>query len=104
MESKKKFQTIWEYHVKDEYIPFFKEVYAPDGDWANLFSRIPGYVKTELIQDCDQQNRFVTIDYWESREDFLNLRRKVGPEYRDLDIRTEQLTLSEKHLGYFTYI
>ena len=102
MEARGKFQTIWQYQVRDECIAQFKEVYAADGDWAKLFSGVPGYVKTELIQDCDHQNRFITIDYWESREAFLNLRRKVGPRYRDLDIRTERLTVSEIHLGYFT--
>lgn len=104
MDSHKKFRTIWEFQVRDECIAQFKEVYAADGDWAKLFSMIPGYLATELIQDCDHQSRFVTIDYWESREDFLNLRRKVGPQYRDLDIRTEQFTVSERHLGYFTEI
>lgn len=92
---------MWEYLVKDEYLTQFRKVYAADGTWTQLFRTMPGYLKTELIQDCDRQHRFITIDYWESRCDFLNMRHKIGAEYRDLDIRTEDYTESERHLGYF---
>ena len=101
METQKNFQTIWEYHVMDEHIAQFKQIYAADGDWVKLFSKFPGFLKTELIQDCDHNNRFITIDYWMSRGDFLNMRGKIGPEYQELDIRTEKFMLSENHLGYF---
>lgn len=101
MEPEKHFQTIWEYHVREEHLMQFKEVYGAEGAWVQLFSELPGYLKTELIQDCDHQNRFITIDYWESRDDFINMRDKLGREYRDLDIRSEEYMESESHLGYF---
>lgn len=96
-----KFCTVWEYRVRDEFLPQFKEVYASDGDWVKLFNKTRGFIKTELIQDVRDNNRFITIDYWDSRSDFMNMREQAGPEYQDLDIRTEKFTISETHLGYF---
>lgn len=101
MPSLGKFCTVWEYQVREEFLPQFKEVYASDGDWVKLFTRAHGFIKTKLIQDVRDNNRFITIDYWESRSDFINMRDQSGPEYQDLDIRTEKYTVSETHLGYF---
>ena len=101
MESRGYFQTIWEYRVRDEYLARFEQVYATDGAWVRLFSTVPGYLRTELIRDCEHRNRFITIDYWRSRDDFLRMREEAGPEYRALDIETEVFLQSERHLGYF---
>lgn len=101
MASQKAFRTIWEYQVRDECISEFKEVYASDGDWVKLFSKSHGYIKTELIQDINDQNRFITIDYWDSHADFMEMKRNAESEYQDLDKKTDKFTLSENHLGFF---
>ncbi len=56
----------------------FEELYGPEGEWVRLFRRSPAYRGTELLEDLDSPNRFVTIDRW-----------------------GEQLTLEELPLGRF---
>jgi hypothetical protein len=40
---------LWRYRVKPEHRGDFERAYGPDGDWANLFRRHPGYLGTELL-------------------------------------------------------
>ena len=54
---------------------------------------------TQLFQDTTRTGVYLTADYWHSRksyEEFLALRRS---EYKALDAATEDLTLSECHIG-----
>jgi len=104
MNSTKEIQSIWEYHIKSEYLSEFINTYAPDGDWVKLFQKCPGYIKTELKSDTDDPHRFVTIDYWQSYSAFSSMKQTIGNEYEKLDKKCEKYTLSENHLGLFGII
>jgi heme-degrading monooxygenase HmoA len=91
---------LWEYLVPAETAPEFERVYGPEGDWATLFRRHPGYRRTELLRDLDR-GRYVTIDHWESREACEAFREAFAAEFQALDERCERLTSEETLVGEF---
>ncbi len=99
--SKKVFAYIWEYIVKEECLEEFKRTYGPEGDWVRLFRRADGYIATNLHQDISDPKRFVTIDFWHTKEDRDDFRNKFSKEFEDLDEYCESLTIQEKLIGDF---
>jgi quinol monooxygenase YgiN len=97
-------QTVWAYEVRSEFIDQFKAAYGPDGKWAKLFRHCSGYLKTVFLQDLDNPNRFVTIDYWRSYSAYSSMKEIVAPEYEYLDKQCEPYTASKDHLGIFETI
>ena len=96
------FAYVWEFHVAPEHVGNFERVYGPDGDWAQLFRRHVGYVRTDLLRDTARTGRYLTIDYWNSQAARDDFRRRFNREFEALDARCGQWTLSEAHLGDFT--
>ena len=92
---------VWEFLVKDEAVPAFQRGYGPDGEWAALFRRHPGYEGTTLLQDTTAKGRFLTIDRWESESLFDRMHDTSQHEYSRLDTLFEELTVSERRLGVF---
>jgi len=93
------FLVLWEFEVKPDDKERFVQVYGPGGDWDTLFRSDPNHVETRLFRDITRSNAYLTADYWRTRkayEEFLAVRRS---EYEALDAATENLTLSERHLG-----
>ncbi|MBN4081200.1 hypothetical protein JYT44_02425 [Caldithrix abyssi] len=101
MNSTTELQSIWEYIVPNEYLTDFIKTYSPDGDWVKLFQQCQGYIKTELIRDIYQPDRFITIDFWQSHNAFSAMKETIGDEYKKLDKHCEAFTSSENHLGFF---
>ena len=101
MSSESSFKSIWEYEVRDKYRAEFIEAYSPNGLWANLFKQCEGYIKTELLHDCEHPNRFLTIDYWQSQSVFSRMKQIIKDEYTRLDEQCEAYTWSENHMGFF---
>lgn len=98
------FSYIWEYRVRSSHVDEFRAAYAPEGTWALLFRRDPGYIRTELLRDNEDASRFVTIDYWISREAYLAFRERYREEFDELDARCEEWTGSETHIGEFSFV
>jgi heme-degrading monooxygenase HmoA len=92
---------VWEFRVVPDRQEAFLEAYGPSGAWAQLFRRAPGYLRTELLRDRAQPDRFLTIDHWESEEAWLAFRAAHAPEYEALDLDCATLTLSELEIGRF---
>jgi heme-degrading monooxygenase HmoA len=44
----------------------FEEAYGYRGAWVSLSRTDPAYIRTELIQDVRDANRYLTLDFWES--------------------------------------
>lgn len=104
MDTSSEIQTVWVYEVRDEFIDQFKEAYGPNGKWVNLFRHCSGYIKTILLQDLDNPNQFITIDYWQSYSAYSSMKEIVAPEYEYLDKQCEPYSSSENHLGIFETI
>ena len=92
---------LWEFRVAPERVAAFERAYGPAGDWAGLFRRAPGYLRSELLRDMSEPQRFVTIDYWETQSAWEAFRARFAAEYAALDARCEALTLRETELGRF---
>ncbi len=95
---------IWEFTVKDGSNAAFERIYKADGDWAELFRRGSGYLKTELIGDRSDPQRYLTIDHWRRREDYAEFRRDFDAAFEELDNRCEDMTVRESKIGEFTKI
>ena len=96
-----KFTAVWEFHVTRDSRRAFERAYGPNGDWARLFRRGEGYIRTELIRDRDVPGRYVTLDFWTSRLAYQKFRRQYLAHYKAIDKRCEALTQSEKCIGEF---
>jgi heme-degrading monooxygenase HmoA len=98
------FCYVWEFVVRPDEARTFERSYGSEGEWAELFRRDPGYLRTELLLDREAPTRFVTIDFWTSREAWLSFRERFRSEFDALDRRFEALTLRETHLGDFELV
>lgn len=95
------FVYIWEYLVKKECLEEFKKAYGPTGDWVQLFKKGIGYNFTELHEDVSNPQRFITVDFWDSKTDRDNFRNQFSKEFIALDKRCENFTAQEKLIGDF---
>lgn len=98
------FVILWEFRVKPGHLAEFKKNYAPDGQWSQLFSRSNGYLKTELLHDESQPDRFITIDQWTSSVEYETFLSQWPAEYASLDAQCDGLTESEILLGRWVSI
>ncbi|RPI73550.1 MAG: hypothetical protein EHM47_05920 [Ignavibacteriales bacterium] len=98
----KYFITIWQYKINPERKDEFENLYGQSGEWITLFKKYKGYLKTELLKDLNNENTFLTLDYWDSKESFKYFKKNSVKEYSGIDKKGEDLTLSEKHIGEFT--
>ena len=90
---------VWRYRVKPEHRAQFETAYGPAGAWALLFARHSGFTGTRLLRGEDDS--YLTLDRWRSREDFDSFIAGHEAEYRALDASTEGWTESEERLGIF---
>jgi heme-degrading monooxygenase HmoA len=100
-EDSAQYLTIWEFRVRAGCESRFESIYGPDGDWVRLFSEAQGFVRTELIHDLNDRRRYLTLDYWSSKEAYETFREQYRAEYTALDQRCEGLTECETAIGIF---
>ena len=96
-----RFAYIWEYTVTEDHILEFRRIYGPGGDWVRLFSKGRGFIRTDLYRDQNDPGRFVTTDFWTSREARDRFRQDFAREFEELDQQGEALTSAEKFMGDF---
>ena len=87
--------------MKSEHLIAFEYAYGPKGEWVKLFKNGKGYLATELHYDKGDPQHFVTIDYWISKEARDTFKKEFYSAFNALDIKFEEFTLSEKHIGDF---
>ena len=97
--TSERFAYIWRYTIEPTCRSAFLAAYEPSGEWAQLFSRDPSYIQTVLLQDDGNENRYVTIDYWNSKAARDSFRERCSVEFDSLDSRCEAFTREEKFLG-----
>ena len=78
---------VWDYRVRPGLQAAFRRIYGPDGDWARLFRRAPGFVRTELCHDSAHPDHFLAIDYWESQAAWQAFHSRYAADYDALDER-----------------
>jgi heme-degrading monooxygenase HmoA len=92
---------VWEFRINPQTEAEFVRHYGPDGSWAQFFRGTKGYIRTELLRDVADGLRFLTLDYWQSQEEFNTFREQNDAEYQRLDREFESLTQKETRLGEF---
>lgn len=98
------FVYIWEYKVFEKRRSQFLKIYGPGGDWVQLFNKAEGYVSTDLHQDIDDPERYVSIDIWKSKAHRDNFRIQFAREFDALDDLGEKYTAHEISLGEFNIV
>jgi phospholipid N-methyltransferase/heme-degrading monooxygenase HmoA len=90
---------VWEFRVPSERREAFEADYGPEGGWVALFRRDPDWVRTELLRDQDDPQRYLTLDVWASREACLAFRERFRAELDALDRRGATWTEEERLVG-----
>jgi len=94
---------VWEFQVRPARNEEFVQKYGPEGVWARFFRGSAGFIRTELVRDVAVDFRYLTLDYWQSEEEFDGFREQNLAEYERLDKEFEGLTESETRLGAFWF-
>ena len=92
---------VWEFRARQAREAEFVQKYGPEGAWARFFRGGRGYIRTELVRDATDHLRYLTLDYWQTEEEFNRFREQNLAEYERLDKEFEGLTESETRLGAF---
>ncbi len=100
----KTFVTLWTYDVKPGKESQFEELYGNSGEWVKLFRKYPDYLKTELHKDLKIPSRYITIDYWKSKEAYEDFRKSEIKTFNEIDKAGEEFTESEIKIGEFLLI
>jgi heme-degrading monooxygenase HmoA len=85
------FVRIWEYDAPEESVDRFIAAYGPFGDWARLFARGDGFVRTELFRSTQTATRFITVDVWSSEAAWQAFLHNWGARYAELDTALQSL-------------
>ncbi|HEY9378863.1 MAG TPA: antibiotic biosynthesis monooxygenase [Jiangellaceae bacterium] len=85
------FIRVWEYDVPEDTVARFVAAYGPSGDWAALFARSSGFVRTELFRNTQVATRFVSLDVWSSQAAWRSFLDRWGEAYAELDVELEML-------------
>lgn len=96
--------TLWRFRVRAASVAEFERVYGPDGDWARLFARAPGYAGTELLAHDGEEGVYLTIDRWHTEADFRAAKTLLERDYAALDRRCEAYTSEETWLGLYAIL
>jgi heme-degrading monooxygenase HmoA len=93
---------IWRFKPADGKTDRFEAAYRTDGDWAALFRKGDGYVRTDLLRAED--GSYLTIDYWRAESDWSRFLERHRAAYDALDKACEGLTASEEKVGVFAAV
>jgi heme-degrading monooxygenase HmoA len=103
MASGAEYVIVWEFRVRPDSREEFEEKYGPQGSWARFFQGSKGYIRTELVNDVSDHLRYLTLDYWQTEEEFSRFRGENLAEYGRLDQEFAGLTEHETRLGAFWF-
>lgn len=95
------YDIVWEFFAPITRRADFEAGYGPDGPWAGLFRRAPGFIEVRLLCCSEQEGRYLTVDRWVSQAAFDQFRRDFAAEYEALDMQLEGLTNHEARIGAF---
>ncbi|HZQ67440.1 MAG TPA: antibiotic biosynthesis monooxygenase [Terriglobales bacterium] len=101
MTDKGEFVVIWEFRVSAQQKERFEAAYGPQGAWAALFSQSNDFLRTDLVCDFQDPLRFLTLDFWTSRQAYESFRQQHAAEYKSIDQHCEAMTDSEREVGRF---
>jgi hypothetical protein len=99
--SKDEYIIVWKYNVKRDYISQFEKEYGTNGTWMKLFEASTDYHGSFLHKSDDEENTYLLIDHWTSKETYEKFKEKNRSKYDSLSIKFEPLYEQEKKIGSF---
>lgn len=93
--------VVWQYHVTVEHQKEFEKEYGAGGVWHTLFSNSTNYLGSQLCKNIDEQQVYVLIDMWKSKNVYLNFLQENESLYQRLSKQLEDLYVKETKLGDF---
>ena len=96
--------VVWQFRPEPGAERRFEKAYGPNGSWAHLFATGGGFVRTELNRDLKDSGRYLTLDYWSTKEAYKAFRAQHAAEYAAIDSECEALTAEETFLGEFSRV
>ena len=91
----------WEFRPRAGAEDRFEKAYRPNGIWASFFAQGKGFIATELNRDLKDARRYLTLDFWASKEAYETFHNQHKSEYHAIDAQCEALTEQETELGRF---
>jgi heme-degrading monooxygenase HmoA len=95
------FLIIWQYTVKPGEVDRFVAIYNSEGRWAEFFRDSSGYQGTVLVKSNEDELTYVTLDYWDSEEDYHRFVKTNADEYAAIDKECDNLAESEIKIGEY---
>ena len=92
---------IWKFRPPPGREEEFALAYGGDGVWAALFGRARGYLGTTLYRPGEAGGWWLTVDRWNSADDFDAFGEAHGDAYRVLDAELEGVAGEEEFVGTF---
>ncbi|HJW96737.1 MAG TPA: antibiotic biosynthesis monooxygenase [archaeon] len=90
--------NIWEFHVKEGCERQFEAMNRRN--WPNFFMSSPHYRSTDIAKNLENSRIYLTVDKWDSREDFEEFKKAHRSEYDTIDSIHKELYESAKHVGW----
>jgi heme-degrading monooxygenase HmoA len=79
----------------------FANAYGSNGSWSELFRKARGYRGTTLSRPMETNGWWLTVDRWDTVNDFEAFQRDFGEEYRALDADLVGIAGDEEFVGAF---
>lgn len=92
---------IWTYRVWPESREAFAKAYGPNGEWVRFYAQSDNYIRTDLLIDEKNPDRFSTIDYFKTKESRDGLVRARKQKFDEIDQRWDEATIEEEFVGFF---
>jgi len=97
-------RVVWAFIVRPGAAERFEQAYGPNGPWVCLFARFAGYRGTTLSRDIGDLRRYLTVDRWETLEQWKAMRSDSRSAYSRIDRELAGLTDSEVEVGIFATV
>jgi len=96
------FVIVWQFEIAEDKAQEFEAAYGPDGPWSKLCRSAAGYLGTEFLREAYVAGSYLTIDRWNSEDDFRAFRKQHDAEYEALDRACDSLTTRETRIGAYS--
>ena len=94
-------EIFYRYRVHPSQARAFEHAYGSTGPWAVLFSQHPAYRRTRLFRHKTDPAIYLTVDVWDSKDEYDQFKRVFAMQYARLDKEYSMLKLEEHLLGFY---
>lgn len=93
--------VVWQYTVSPENRKEFGAKYGSDGTWARFFSNSEDYLGSELFQSDQDEENYLLIDRWVSRDAYEAFIDRNKHQYEEMSAGFARLYDREEKTGTY---